>query len=270
MKACFVTYASDGFEHNARLLCENAARWGFDTVYRLGPEAIAGTDFSRRNSAILSASRGGGFWLWKPYLIRQLADQLSEGEILLYSDAGRSAYYQFSRFPLHLLEWTARSEQGFLTGITIPHLGAIGKWTKRDCLQIMEADTPAIHDKPMVQATWSVWTKTRPALDFLDAWLRFGEDPRCITDAPNELGKNNLFGFVDHRHDQSICSILAHRLSAPFLDFSGTLVQRLLDLRPNSELGNTFYKRAQNASDLLDGATPAILVREYLRLRSLR
>lgn len=270
MRARFVTYASSGFEQNARLLCDSARRSGFHQAEVLGPEDIANTEFSRRNTGILSMKRGGGYWLWKPFLIRQCVKHLTDGEALLYSDAGRSAYYGFTRFPAALLRATAQSERGFITGVAIPHLGPIRKWTKRDCLRIMGADSLTMYDKPIVQATWSVWTKTLPALDFLDEWLRYSEDPRCITDAANVLGENNLPGFVDHRHDQSICSILSHQLSAPFLDFSGTLRQRLLDLRPNSELGNTFYKRAQNASDLLEGATAAILLREYLRLMRLR
>lgn len=265
-----MTYASNGFEQNADRLADSAHSCGFDTVHCLGPEDISRTNFAWRNRDILSAKRGGGYWLWKPYILREFVNRLDVGEILLYSDAGRSTYYQFSRFPTHLLERASQSEQGFLAGVAIPHLGPIGKWTKRDCLQIMEADTPKLYNKPVVQATWSVWTKSKSALDFLDKWLSYCEDPRCLTDTPNTLGKNNLPRFVDHRHDQSVCSILAHKLSAPFLNFSGSFVQSLLELRPNSELGNTFYKRAQNANDLLEIAMPTILVREYLRLRSLR
>jgi len=270
MTTHFVTFASNGFEGNANRLLESADRCGFGAVHRVGLDDIADTDFARRNRDILSAQRGGGYWLWKPYILREFVGRLRDGEILLYSDAGRSTYYEFSRFPAHLLERAAQSEQGFLAGVTIPHLGPIGKWTKRDCLQIMEADNPNFYNKPVVQATWSVWTKSKSALNFLDNWLGYCEDPRCLTDAPNVLGKNNLPYFVDHRHDQSICSILAHKLSAPFLDFSGSRVQGALELRPDSELGNTFYKRAQNSNDMLGKAGPSILLREYLRLRSLR
>ncbi|WP_341223651.1 hypothetical protein [Loktanella salsilacus] len=270
MKTSFLTYGANGFERNAHHLCESALRCGFDRVECAGIKTIAGTEFARRNRATLSLKRGGGYWVWKPYLIRERVNQLREGEILLYSDAGRTEYYQFMSFPACLLDRTARSKQGFLTGVSIPHLNLVGQATKRDCLKIMKADMTAIHKKPIIQSTWSVWTKTRPALNFLDEWLRFSEDTRCITDIPNTLGDDNLPGFVDHRHDQSISSILTHQLCAPYLDFSSRLVQQILNLRPNSELGQTFYKRVQNADDLLSGATPAILLREYLRLRNFR
>lgn len=270
MKTRFLTYGSDGFEKNARLLCDSAVRCGFDAIECLGDENVAGTEFAKRNAAILSLRRGGGYWVWKAYLIRECVQQLDQGEVLLYSDAGRSNYYQLTCIPKRLLEQAAHSEKGFITGVAIPHLNLTAQWTKRDCLKIMNADTPEMHQKPLVQTTWSIWTKTPDALDFLDAWLHYSQDLRCITDAPNVLGYENLPGFVDHRHDQSISSILTHQRAAPYLDFSSTMIQRLLNIRPNSELAQTFYKSVQNADDLVRGATPAVLIREYLRLRACR
>lgn len=270
MVSHFITFASRGYEVYARRLTDSARLCGFDTAQCFGPGDLAGTNFALRNSEVLSARRGGGYWLWKPYVIREFLNELRAGEVLLYSDAGRSSYYQFSHFPTHLLAHATLSEQGFLAGVAIPHLGPIGQWTKMDCLQVMEADFPSFYEKPIVQTTWSVWTKTDSAMAFLDIWLEYCEDPRCLTDAPNVLGRKNLPNFVDHRHDQSVCSILAHKLSAPFLDCSRTTVQRAIELRPQSEVAHLFYKRAENLNDLLGGATPIILVREYLRLRGLR
>lgn len=267
MKTRFLTYGSNGFEKNASLLCESAVRCGFDTVECLGIDDIAGTEFAKRNAAILSLKRGGGYWVWKSHLIRERVQQLDHGEVLLYSDAGRSDYYQLTRLPKRLLEQAASSKQGFITGVAIPHLNLTAEWTKRDCLKIMNADTSDMYGKPLVQATWSIWTKTSDSLDFLDAWFHYSQDARCITDAPNTLGDENLPGFVDHRHDQSISSILTHQRAAPHLDFSGTVVQRLLKIRPTSRLGQIFYKRIQNIDDLVGGAGPAVLMREYLRLR---
>ncbi len=270
MKSYFLTYASSEFERNARLLAASASRCGFSGVYCLGPEILAGTDFAERNKGILCEGRGGGYWLWKPYIIKKYVMKLKQDEVLFYSDAGRSSYYKFSRLPSKLLEQAIHNDKGFIPGVAIPHLGPIAKWTKRDCLQIMDADTPEIYNRTVVQATWSVWTKTEHAIEFLSKWLGYCEDPRCLTDTPNLLGKSNFQSFVDHRHDQSISSILVHKLGAPFLDFSGTLTQRALELRPTSELGTMFFKRAQNVDDLLNGTTPAILIREQLRLRSLQ
>jgi hypothetical protein len=39
-------------------------------------------------------------------------------------------------------------------------------------------------------------------------WLAYASDPRLITDTDNTLGKQNLPRFREHRHDQSIRSLL--------------------------------------------------------------
>ncbi|MEC5292978.1 MULTISPECIES: hypothetical protein [unclassified Aurantimonas] len=146
----------------------------------------------------------------------------------------------------------------------------MGGWTKRDCLELMGATNAATLAAPLLM-TWSLWTNTSQAIAFLERWLAFCSDPRCLTDQPNVLGLPDLPGFRSHRYDQSVFSILAHQLAAPRVDFTADLVHRLILLRSGSELAHNFYKRPQNAEDLLAGrwAIP-MLLREFLRLRRLR
>jgi hypothetical protein len=48
-------------------------------------------------------------------------------------------------------------------------------------------------------------------VSFIDEWLTYSEDYRLITDSPNECGLNNYPEFYDHRHDQSILSLLGRK-----------------------------------------------------------
>ena len=48
-------------------------------------------------------------------------------------------------------------------------------------------------------------------MDFFAEWLRHAQDERNLTDAPNQCGLPNYPGFVEHRHDQSILSLLGRR-----------------------------------------------------------
>jgi hypothetical protein len=265
MRTHFLTYATASFFANARALADSALQVGFHESTVVRPEQLAGSAFSRQHASILAEQRGAGYWLWKPYVIREALDGIGSRDVLLYSDAGRTRYYSFSRFPARLFAELRRKSEGFLFGPAIGHLGTIREWTKRDCLVLMDADHADILDKPLLM-TWSLWTRSPAALSFLDAWLRYCEDPRCLTDAPNRYGHNH-HGFVAHRHDQSIASVLAHQTGAPYLDFSMTKVHRLILRRPHSELGHTFYKRPQNSDDLLRNDGPRLLAREYLRLK---
>ena len=33
-------------------------------------------------------TRGGGYWIWKPYIISKMLEQINENDILVYIDAG--------------------------------------------------------------------------------------------------------------------------------------------------------------------------------------
>lgn len=90
MTSCsFLTYATGSFVPAARALCASALAVGFDRARVLGPEALEPA-FRQNNAAILSEPRGAGYWLWKPQIILQELNRLAPGEVLVYSDAGRS------------------------------------------------------------------------------------------------------------------------------------------------------------------------------------
>lgn len=269
MRVHLLTYATPNFAHHAQSLADSAIAVGFESGRVYGPQDIEGTAFQARNAALLAAPRGAGFWLWKPYLILKRLEQLGPDECILYSDAGRTGYYAFTSLPQRLIALMQSQGKGYLLGCPVPHLGSIREWTKRDCLELMEAAEGAVLEAPLLM-TWSIWTNSPESVAFLKAWLAYACDQRCLSNWPNELGKPDFDGFREHRFDQSIMSILAHQRAAPRADFSKALVQWLIAKRPGSELAHTFYKRPQNAEDLLAGYGPALLVREYLRLRRFR
>lgn len=270
MALILMTYSSPEFAKNATGLLESGRDAGFDKLLALGPDDVRETSFGREHQNILNEKRGGGFWLWKPYLIKKKLLSIKDDDYLFYCDAGRSSYYRFSSRPTNLLHYLSEKRKGMLLAPSYPHLGSLMRWTKRDCLELMEVQEREELSKPTILASWSIWRRTDFALDFLEEWIRFSTDRRCITDDANCMGKPNYSQFQDHRHDQSIMSVLAHKMNAPFVDLSRSNVQNLINKRPNSELGQIFYKRPQNIEDLLGGASPLILLREYLRLRSMR
>jgi hypothetical protein len=49
------------------------------------------------------------------------------------------------------------------------------------------------------------------SIEFLEATREAIRDPAVLTDAPNVCGLPNLEGFVEHRHDQSVLTIMAQR-----------------------------------------------------------
>ena len=247
MSNVFASFANDAFQQRCDEICASAKNVGFDKINKWSPLDYKNSDFEIKNRLILEEKRGAGYWLWKPWLILNEVKRLSRDDVLVYCDAGRSSYFDFRSFPEFLVNKVVESEKGFLLGPTLPQHGPLLKWTKRDCIELIGLSNNNIIYRPQIQATWSIWRNTDPAIEFLSDWLRLCEDDRCLTDKPNVLGYDNYSDFVDHRHDQSILTLLAYRENAPYLDFSTSVAMKLLNLRNKSRFAHLFGKRIGDA-----------------------
>ena len=69
----------------------------------------------------------------------------------------------------------------------------------------------------------------------MSEYLYYAQDKRIITDDPNELGYNNYEGFRDHRHDQSILSLLTKKyvqVNANKTNLNLTLIKKYREVMP--------------------------------------
>jgi hypothetical protein len=204
-----VNYANIEFEFSQTLNSRSGKKVGrFDRVLSYTPRHI-GRDFSQRNQTILRQKRGNGYWLWKPYIIQKSLAKINDGEYLFYSDAGAL----FIRPITPLLDLCRASGQDLLP-FELPFLERA--WTKRDAFILMGLDTAEYTETRQRLASYSLWRKSSFTVEFVREWLRYAEDERILTDLPNQCEQPNYPGFVDHRHDQSIFSLLTkrHRLEA--------------------------------------------------------
>lgn len=193
-----VSFADSNMTKALSLCCESAAKYGVDVCWPQNPNTIS-DEFHYFNKEIFANERGFGNWLWKPYFIYKALLVAEENDILIYSDAG----VQFINNVSHIID---RMDQDifFFTNTYPNH-----HWTKRYVLdqmmpgweKVYEVDTPW----PQVQASaifFKVCQKTR---DFVKRWLLWCQMPGFINDT---TGEEYRF-YQEHRHDQSILTILA-------------------------------------------------------------
>jgi len=83
-------------------------------------------------------------------------------------------------------------------------------WVKRDAFVLMNCDEQRYYDSPQVDGAYGVYKKTDSTLNFIDEYLRYCENENIISDLPN-ITKSNLTEYIDHRHDQSILSLMAEK-----------------------------------------------------------
>jgi hypothetical protein len=176
----------------------------FDDSIKYGISDIE-SSFFQKNNYILSCARGAGYWLWKPYLILKTLNNLSENDILVYSDSGISFVKSFFE---ELLPVEQPEDNGI---ISTGKCGKNSSFTKRDAFVLMNCDNLEYTSSSQITASLIYIRKKKNTISFVEEWLNFCQDPRVITDLPNTRGLPNYPDFVDHRHDQSIFSLLCKK-----------------------------------------------------------
>jgi hypothetical protein len=212
--------------------------------------------------ALLAHRRGIGYWSWKPHIILDALSRAGEGGVVVYYDAGRyRGGFTIRRSVASLVEFADRHD-GMLPGVAVPHHGPNSRWTRRDCFVLMDCDSSPYWMTPQVGATFSVWIKSRAAIDFVEEWRAYCSDPRVVGDGPNTCGLPNLPDFLDHRHDQSVLTNLVVKHDVKPFQIDDRMFTWLVALRPRTLAANLFCKQLDNISAIAAGRSPAML---YLR-----
>ena len=214
MTNILINYADGAFRRAQDLNAKTGLSvGGFDRVIPYGPQHLD-AEFRVRNHAVLSHARGAGCWLWKPYLmVATLRDAMSDGDVLFYADSG--SHFVGSAAPV--IDLCKRRRDKPILLFTLSKVHTNRRWTKRDCFYYLGLDGPPYIDLPQLLGTFIVCQKHPYTLAFFEQWLRYAEDPRVITDDPNQCGLPDYPEFEAHRHDQSILSLLARKHAIPNL-----------------------------------------------------
>ncbi|HEX4849988.1 MAG TPA: hypothetical protein VFV08_04230 [Puia sp.] len=208
MKVALTNLSNSLYEKSRHRLNDSASKFGISDIYSYDFEEIKPTSFFSENRELLNQARGLGFWLWKPYLVLQAFNNLNNNDVVIYSDSG----IEIIDKPDPLVRICSEHAPVMLFG----NSDLVNfTWTKRDCFVLMNADHREFWYSLQCDAAFALFRKTDLSIRFLQDWLTFGSDPRIISDIPNTCGKKNLFGFVEHRWDQSVLSILARQYNLP-------------------------------------------------------
>ena len=130
--------------------------------------------------------------------------------------------------------------------ITFGECGTNANFCKKDAFILMNADTLEISSFPHRTASIFVCKKTDFSINFVEEWLRYGCDPRIITDLPNTKGLPNYPDFIDHRHDQSIMSILTYKYNTFICPDQIVYTPRDIEIHSASETFNPCIMHTRN------------------------
>lgn len=233
MKKTLISFSTPRFRNAQNKLSESAADKSFDHIVKY-TENDLDSEFYETYRNIMSQSRGFGYWIWKPYIIKKELEKCDIGDVVCYVDSSNILLKDSSEFILDSDE----SIKIFENKDSNPHnqVWLNKQWTKRDCFIKMDCDSEKYWNGPQANASYQIYKKDNKSLDFINELFEYCTDERILTDLPNVFG-DNLPEFSDHRHDQSVLSLLSIKKDVKFnldpsldqLDSNGILHTRIFD-----------------------------------------
>jgi hypothetical protein len=148
--------------------------------------------------------RGYGYWLWKPYIIKKQMDQMKDGDILLYLDSGCEIDIRHRDMMIRHFETVRRD-----LIIGLPTIFKEKQWTKMDLMVALDAMDSKYTDTPQRQGGIMMLYVCDRTRKLVDQWYEVACDYHLIDDSSSI--RINDPTFIEHRHDQSIFSILTKK-----------------------------------------------------------
>jgi hypothetical protein len=205
MKKILLSFADEKYRSQQNIL-HLSSKLYFNEIINVSPEDIE-EDFIKENQDIFNSSRGYGYWIWKSYFIRRVLEYINEGDILFYIDSGN----EIINDPQSLFNLLQNQDIILFKNRDGNPSGDVWKnstWTKADCFNLMECNSEIYKNGDQVDGSYILLKKTSQSIQFIDEYLKYSCDKNIITDLPNITGDNES-NFIEHRHDQSILSLLA-------------------------------------------------------------
>jgi hypothetical protein len=199
-----LNYASGRFLESQMKNSQLGLAAGFNVVYKMSDKEID-QEFYSKHSEILNSKRGAGYWLWKPYFMSKIIKTMSKDDILFYIDSGTVFVKQMGP----IFDKIRNDEKGAVCfSLSGKHMEKL--WTKRDLFLHMEMNDPKYTETPQRAASFIGLRNTQFTRDLLDEYMSLATNVHLINDEPNTDGWIEP-GFNEHRHDQSIWSMLSKK-----------------------------------------------------------
>lgn len=197
-----ITYGDDKFNGTKERLYKEAlnTKW-FDSITLYNQNDLD-EKFKSQFVHILKQNRGGGYWIWKPYVVKKKLDEIEYNDILIYLDAGCTINNKAkTRFD----EYINMLNNNDMISFQMNHIEK--KWTIKEIFNYFnidingkEANTGQIH------ATAFIIKKTINTIKIINEWNEIlYKSSSLFTDLYND--QQNDF-FIENRHDQSVFSII--------------------------------------------------------------
>lgn len=150
-----------------------------------------------------------GYYMWKPYVILDAISKIKSNEILVYVDCGCSINNQGMERFLHYMTLMQNHDILCCNTRFFPDSSKRfleKSWTKYDLISYMNAEK--FNDTVQICGGFNIYKNTAFSKTFLEKWLHIGAIHNCHFSNDDQSKIKNDTSFSEHRHDQSIFSLL--------------------------------------------------------------
>ncbi|MCR5298465.1 MAG: hypothetical protein K6D57_04115 [Paludibacteraceae bacterium] len=214
MKKVFITYSNERFAQSRNRICREAKALGlFDKVIAYVPEDLPSYI---QSSPLMAYERGGGYWIWKPYILWKTIHQYTDA-IVVYADAGSSLqaseewevwFSEMEKYKVLLPQYRDGVDYGWekKLGCGSPK---IKHWTKKTTLDyfsgLFENEEWKEENK-----CFAGFVMARNGSALIEEWMKLGLfHPELFCDPIGSEINDQYSFYAVHRYDQSVLSILS-------------------------------------------------------------
>ena len=159
--------------------------------------------WNKHGNFIENNKRGCGFWTWKSYIISKTLKKMNNNDILLYADVGCEIVNNEDSYD-RMKQLIDKCNKYNILYTKAGH--DMKTYCKMDLFEYMGMINDKIMNSDQYQAGLLLIKKNVLTSDFIDEWYNISCNYHLIDNSPSIL--QNSPEFIEHRHDQSIFSLL--------------------------------------------------------------
>lgn len=224
MANIFISYGDEKFKKSLKLIKKEAKNIGlFDKIITYTQRDLPD---SIKSSPLFLFKKGGGYWLWKPYILYETLNHCNENDIVYYADAGCTLNANSKEWGVFQKEICSHSAIFFQYRSNVLYKGwsnfckkesnnspKIRHWMKPAAIDYFTKFFDC-QDFLQYNKIWGgalIIKKNRQSLNIIEQWLKISIfHPELVCD-PFGIELSHIpESFNEHRHDQAIITPLIY------------------------------------------------------------
>jgi hypothetical protein len=182
----------------------NSAKGQVDSCIAYDNDWLIKSEYYKKYKQVLDCPSFG--WLFKPISVLHTMNSIQDQDIILWLDSNDIVIGDLS--PIFKFATT----HGFYFHDHHPAVYHMADWAHRDMFIGMGCDEPRYWTTIELQVNVFAIQKTKNSMRFVRDWVEYGGDYHIMIANKHE----NLRGFIAHRHEQALASILKEKYKIPY------------------------------------------------------